>query len=446
MNIFIAGGGRVGFHLARILSSENHDVTVIERDPTRVEHVDNSLDVSTVTGNASSVMLLRDLGVGNADLFVSAAGSDEVNLVAAATAKGLGAKRVVARVDRPVYVESNILYESILGLDYLLSPNALTAVEIAKYIDNPGIVAMEDFGRGLIQMRQVRVAKTPGQGRKKTLKNICPPGTGVLVGVVSRNGDITIPHGDATIEQGDLITLIGHRERMAPVLQRFQGTDPKPRNVFIMGAGSIGLHLAQTLENRLRSVTLLEINLKRCNDAAALLKRTNVVCQDGTSRLALEEEQIAKADVFVSTTNDDERNIMASVLAKELGAGQTVAVVHQPDFAPLVAKLGIDHAVTPRACIANRILTMVHQERVSSLAVLEEGSVEILEFAVRGAAPVIGKRLKDIQPKFPQGALVAAILRGDTVLVPGGDDEILAGDDVVVIAAADSLDAVQKLF
>lgn len=445
MNIFVAGGGRVGFHLAHVLSAENHDLTVIETGSDRLEEIDYALDVSTIQGNAASVMLLKEAGVASADLFVSLTGHDEVNLLAAATAKGLGAKQVVARVDNPTYIEEGILFEAMLGIDYVLSPEALTALEIANYIETSGVVAAEIFGRGHVQMRQMRVTKSPTTGGK-TLRDVVRAGSGVLLGVISRNGDIVIPHGDTIVEPGDLVTLIGRSEEVDSMQKRFQGKEPKSQRAVVMGGSSIGLYLAQALENQRRSVKLFDRNMARCEELVSVLKKTKVVCRDGTSREALEQEHVGSADVFVATTDDDERNIMASVLAKEVGATQAIAVVHQPDFVPLVGKLGVDHAVTPRACIANRILKLVHQKGVTSLAVLEEGKVEIVEFSVNAKTPVVGKRLRDLKSKLPSGALVATILRGDEVIVPSGNDEIHEGDSVVLIVASDSLEPVQKLF
>ena len=202
--------------------------------------------------------------------------------------------------------------------------------------------------------------------------------------------------------------------------------------------------MAQTLEKRGFSVKIFDWNMARCNELAAVLTKAKVVCRDAASRLALEQEHVGGADIFVAVTRDDEKNIMASVLAKEVGARETLAIVHQPDFAPLVGKLGIDHAVTPRASIANRVLKLVSQKNVSSLAVLEEGQVEILEFKVSDESAVLGHRLSDI--KFPKDSLVASILRGDNVIVPTGDDEIHAGDSVILIVAAKSLEAARKLF
>jgi trk system potassium uptake protein TrkA len=442
MNIVIAGGGRVGFHLARLLSGEHQNVTVIESNTDQLEQIDFALDVSTVNGDASSVTLLQSIGVGDADLFVASMGNDETNLIAAATAKGLGAKQVVARVDHPKFIEANILYETVLGLDYILSPDALSALEVANYIQHPGILASEDFGRGLVQMRQIRVAKSPTTNGL-TLKDILPPGSGVLLGVLVRNGESSIPHGDSVIEPGDHVTLVGHREKMCAVQKIFQGEEQTPRRVAIMGGSTIGLRLAQALEGKVRSVKIFERNEARSNELASQLKKAKVVCRDATSKVALQQEHTDSVDVFVAATADDEKNIMAAVLAKEVGARSVVAVVHQPDFAALVERLGVDLAVTPRASFANRILKLVHQQQVTALAVLSEGSVEVLEFTVGDGSPVLGHQLKDVA--FPLGALVATILRGDNVIVPSGEDEIRAGDAIILIATADSLEAARKI-
>ncbi len=291
-------------------------------------------------------------------------------------------------------------------------------------------------------MRQIRVAHSPTVNGK-TLKDVIPPGSGVLLGVIVRNGDSAIPHGDSVVEPGDHITLIGHREKMCGIQKLFQGEEIRPKRVAIMGGSTIGLRLAQALEGKVRSVKLFERNEARAEALAAKLAKAKVVCRDASSRVSLEQEHIDSVDVFVSATRDDEKNIMAGVLAKEVGARNVVGVVHQPDFAGLVNRLGIDLAVTPRACFANRILKLVHQDQVTSLAVLSEGQIEVLEFEVGDGTPALGQQLKDF--KLGEGALIAAILRGDTLIVPSGEDAIQAGDSVILIATVDSLESARKL-
>lgn len=444
MNIFIAGGGRVGYHLARLLSSEHQNVTIIEADRDQGEQLDYALDIGVMIGDGSSVMLQQQLGVGTADIFFASMGNDEANLIAAATAKGLGAKQTVARVANPMYVESNILYETILGIDYILSPDALAALEIASYIEHPGVLATEDFGRGLVQMRQVRVDYSPTIGGK-TLKDVLSPGGRVLVGVVDRAGKSFIPHGDTVIEVGDHITLIGHKDKLAQVEKLFHEGGALPRRVAIMGGGNLGMRVAKALDGKIKSVKVFERREEKCGRLAEQLNKAKIVCRDATSRVALEQEHVDKVDIFVAATNDDERNIMASVLAKEVGAKHVIAIINQPDFAPLVKRLGIDLAVTPRASVANRILRLAHQGSVTALAVLAEGQVEVLEFTVGDGSTVLNQPLKTVRSKFPRGALIATIVRGEKVFVPGGDDDIRAGDAVILIASADALEAASKL-
>lgn len=444
MNIVVAGGGRVGFHLARLLSGEHQNVTVIESDTDRLEQIDYSLDVSTVRGDGASVMLLQSINIGATDLFVASMGNDEKNLIAAATAKGLGVKQVVARVDSPMYIDSNILYETILGVDYIMSPDALAAREIAGYIEHPGILATESFGRGLVQMRKIQVETTPTVGGK-TLKDVIQPGRNVLVGVIERDGKPIIPRGDAVIQPGDVITLIGHKDKIPAVQKMFIPEETVSLSVAIMGGSTIGLRVAQALENKMKSIKLFERREDRSNELAAILRKAKVVRRDATSRVGLEQEHIDKVDVFVAATNDDERNIMACVLAKEVGAKAVLCIVQQPDFAPLVERLGIDLAVTPRACIANGILKLAHKGQLTSISVIAEGQAEILEFPVSETSPLLDRKLREVSSRVPRGALIATIIRGDKVIVPSGEDMITAGDSVIVIAAYEVIDAVRKL-
>lgn len=442
MNIFITGGGRVGFHLARLLSAEGHSVTVLESNATTVEHVDVALDARTILGRAEDVLMLKQLDAGAADLFIAATGNDEINLIAATTAKGLGAKQVVARVRNPMYHESDILYETIMGIDYILSPQALAAHEVVNYVEHPGMVAMESFGRGLIQMQQIQVTNVPLQ-EGQSLKDLKLP-KGLLVGLIGRNGDTEIPDGSSVIRKGEVVTLVGRKESVEEAKSLFHGVEIEYRRIFLMGGSRTSLHIARMLEKQGREVKIFEWNMARCEELAAELTRTKVVCRDATSRLDLEQEHVDRADLFIAATHDDERNIMGSVLAKEAGARRVLTIVHQPDFAPLLPRLGIDHAVTPRACLANRVLRLVNKSAAGSVAVIGDGRIEILEFRVEDHAAVINRRLADV--KFPKEALIASILRGEEVIVPTGNDVLLPGDVVVMIVGAQSLESAKRLF
>lgn len=447
MNVFIIGGGRIGFHLAQSLSAEEYDVTVIESNPEYQEQLDLQLDAQVVLGDGSSALFLQSLQIEEADLVVACTGNDEINLIAAAAAKGLGAKQVVARVEKTTLVEESFLYEGFLNIDYMLSPDALVAQEIVNYIIYPGVLAAEDFGRGRILLRQVQVSAN-ALAANHVLSEILPPGSGVLVGVLDRNGQTTIPHGSDKILPGDKVTLLGKREQINDALQKFQGHDLRFQRIAVMGGGAIGRRIAHSLEGKVDVLKLFE----RLPEKAARLAtgfrspQIHVINRDATSRNNLEQEQVNQFDLFIATTEDDERNIIAGVLAREVGVKMSAVVVHHPDFAPLLVKLGIDMAVTPRNVVANSILKLLHQQTVTASAILGEGKVEVAELNVHESSSAANKTLKELSQLLPKTSLITTIIHGDKTFVPSGDDTIHGGDSVVIITMAETMNDVRQLF
>ncbi len=445
MHVFIMGGGRVGFYLAKLFAGEDYEITVIERDQDRQKQIDEDVNARVVCANGVSPFTLQELGVDAADLFVACSGSDETNLIAAAAAKALGASKVVARVEHIMFMEANYLYEGFLGVDFMLSPDALVAQEIANYIIYPGVLAAEEFARGRIQLRQVQVS-SHARAANQLLREIVLPGSGVLSGVVERDGKTQIPHGDFRILPGDKVTLLGKRNDMIEALHDFQGEEPRVQHVAVMGGGVIGQWIAQSLEDKVYSVKLFERNEKKGQELAAGFEKNtvSVVHRDATLRDSLEQEQVNTYDIFIATTEDDERNIVASVLAREVGVKMTATVIHQPDFAPLVSKLGIDMAVTPRVAVANSILKILRQQTVTASTILSEGEVEVLEFDVSPVCAGLGLPLHQMSRQLPRHAIIATIIRGDSAFVPGGNDTIEKGDAVVVIAFAESCEDARR--
>lgn len=440
------GGGRVGFHLAQLLSEERYDVTVIERDAGQQEQLDLALNARVVLGDGASALLLQSLQVEEADLFVACSGNDESNLIAAAAAKGLGAQQVVARVEKDLFIEEGFLFEGFLGVDYMLSPDALVAQEIVNYIVYPGVLATEEFARGRIQLRQVQV--TPNAPAAfNVLSDILPPGSGVLVGVLEHEGRSCIPHGDNRIYPGDKVTLLGKRDQMFDALKKFQGEEPRMQRVAIMGGGAIGRWIAHSLEGKIASVKLFERQQEKALRIAAGFRKNNiqVIHRDATSRDNLEQENVNGYDLFIATTEDDERNIIAGMLAREMGVRMSATVVHHPDFAPLVVKLGIDMAVTPRSAVANSILKILRQQTVTASAILGEGEAEVIEIVLKTDSPAIGRELRELRDFLPRNAIIGTIVRGDVAFVPGGSDSLEAGDSIVIIAMASDIDDAQRL-
>ncbi|HPX85461.1 MAG TPA: Trk system potassium transporter TrkA [Candidatus Hydrogenedentes bacterium] len=447
MNIFILGGGRVGYHLALLLSEEVYEVTVIENDPERQEYIDQMLNAQVILGDGSSALFLQSLDVGEADLFVACTGHDETNLLAAAAAKGLGARQAVARVEKAPYMVESYMYDQLLNIDYILSPDALVAQEISNYILHPGVLVSEEFSHGHILLRQVQVSPdAPAAGH--LLSEILTPGSGTLVGVIERQGKVFVPDGTTRILSGDKATLLSKREKLSDALSKFQGRVSAIQRVAIMGAGTIGLWIAHTLESTVAEVKLFERNSSRALAVAGEFRKRNiqVINRDATTRDSMEQEHLETFDLFIATTEDDERNIVAGVLAREVGVSRVAAVIHHPDFAPLAEKLGVTLAVTPRSVVANSVLKIVRQKTIAASTTLNEGEAEILEISISATSPLKNLLLKDSKGKLPPGVLIATVMRGNEAFIPDGTTMIQEDDSLVLIATTENIHEIQKLF
>jgi len=444
MRIVVLGAGTVGTSIADMLCREGHSVTVVDNDPAHARRANDELDVRVVSGSASESTVLFQAGVLGADLCLAVTGSDEVNLVAASMAKAMGAGRTVARVYGPVFRDlSTFDYQRHFKIDRLLSMEHLSAMELARAIRHPGANSVETFVRGQLEMQELLVdPKAPGVGIP--LKELNLP-SGVRIGSIRREGKVSLAGAMDQIAPGDLITLIGAREDIDDVKGRFQREQPPKRGVVIAGGGETGYHLAQVLEDGRFAVFLMETDRTRCEYLATHLEHTTVINADARRRATLEEERVGSADIFVACAGDDEDNIMACVEAKELGAKTIMAIVNRPDYANVVGKLGIDHAVSPRLVTAREIKGLLNTGAViSRMPLSEDGDVEIQEIDVLEGAPVTEHVLAEVD--LPPQCLIAAVIRESYVRVPGADDRLCPGDTVVALVAQSAREQLAKVF
>jgi len=444
MQIVVLGAGTVGTSIASRLCEKGHSVTVVDRDPENTRRVNDELDVRVVTGSAAQSSVLFQAEVFGADLCLAVTGVDEVNLVAASMAKAMGAHRAVARVYSPVFRDlSTFDYQRHFNIDRLLSMEQLSAMDLAREIRHPGAVAVENFARGELEMHELAVQPdTPALGTP--LRQLTLP-AGVRVGSIYREGRMWIAGAEDQVEVGDHITLIGTREDIDDVRKQFQKELPPKRNVAIAGGGETGYHLAQVLEGPRFNVMLMDVDRRRCEFLAAHLKHTTVVNADAQRRATLEEERVGSADVFVACTGDDEDSIMACVEARELGAKNILCIVDRPDYANVVGKLGIDHAVSPRDVIARQVFGFLNTGAVISRTSLGPNkSCQILEIEVLEGMPIT--RYVLAEAPLPPQCLIGAVIRETYVMVPGATDRILPGDTVVALVENQWLDATLKLF
>jgi len=444
MRIVVLGAGTVGSSIASVLCHEKHSVTVVDNDPAHARRVNDELDVRVVTGSAAQSSVLFQAEVLGSDLCLAVTGDDEVNLVAASMAKAMGARRTVARVYAPVFRDlSTFDYQRHFQIDRLLSMEHLSAMELAREIRHPGAIAVENFARGELEMQDLAVTKeTSAVG--VALKDLKLP-AGVRIGSIARNGKMTIARAGDHVALGDRITLIGTREDIDDVKEKFQKEPPPKQGVVIAGGGETGYHLAQVLEGRRFAVLLIEKDRQRCEFLAAHLKYTTVVNADAQRRVTLEEERIGSADVFVACTGDDEDSIMACVEARELGAKTIMSIVSRPDYANVVGKLGIDHAVSPRDVIARQVLGFLNTGAVITRTPLaEEAGIEILEIEVVEGAPATEHVLAALD--LPPQCLIGAVIRESYVMVPGADDRFAPGDTVVALVEISAVEQTLKMF
>ncbi len=438
------GAGTIGSSIANRLCVEGHSVTVVDHNPATTRRVNAELDVRVVTGSAAQSSVLFQAGVLGADLALAVTGGDEVNMIAGSMAKAMGARRAVARVYAPVFRDlSTFDYQRHFGIDRLLSVEHLSAMELAREIRHPGAVAVENFARGELEMQELAVLhETSAVG--VPLRDLDLP-SGVRIGSIFRNDKMTIAGAEDRVAIGDRITLIGTREDIDSVREIFQKEPPPKQGVVIAGGGETGYHLARVLEGRRFGVLLMEKDRARCEFLATHLKHATVVNADAQRRVSLEEERVGRADVFVACTGEDEDSIMACVEARELGAKTIMCVVSRPDYANVVGKLGIDHAVSPRKVVARQILGFLNTGAVISRTRLSaDGEIEILEIDVVEGAPAIECALAKLD--LPPQCLIGAVIRENYVMVPGADDRFAPGDTVVALVEPSAIEQTVKLF
>ena len=445
MKVIVIGMGEVGKHIAKVLVSENHDVTIVDRNAQQLARAEQQMDVMSFRGHGASLRVLEQTKVATADLAIAVTNNDEVNMLAASTAKKKGARRVVGRVKRQDLFDDRgqASYKALLGIDLVINEQVLTAIEIQRLIKTMGAIAVEYFADNRVEMIQLPVGEN-FDFLNKPLRDVELPNHCVVAGIL-RGDRLIVPGGEDSIQQGDEVFLIGTLESIPSVEKLFGRVDQRSgRKVIIVGGGEFGFAVAELLEEDGVDVVLLDSDKARCIELAKRLDHTVIIHGDGTDLALLREEKVENCDVFVAVSGDDEANLMSSLLAKHLGANKTVALVDKPDYAELYEALGVDATISPRLFAAKRVLKYVRQGEVVSATRFGEGKAEILEIVPAEGSRIVNKALKDVN--FPKGAIVTAVSNEGEAFVPRGDDRIAAGSVVVVFTVPKARPAVEKLF
>lgn len=437
MRVLIVGGGQVGTLIARRLAREGNQVTLVDASGPRCEELQALLDARIVQGNAARVLTLREAGVADAEMLIAVTDSDETNLLACLIAQVESKARVkVARVRTHEVDEwRRVTAASGVRIDLIIHPETDIAERIMRVVRVPGVSDILEFADGEVRLFGMNV-EADNWVAGKTLEELTQAGPprDSLIAMIFRGAQVIIPHGAQTLLPGDHVYVVATRANLDAVLE-FMGLQARQalKRVFILGGKQIGILVAQRLEQQGVSVKLFERDLARSERIASILDKSVVVHADGTDQAVLEEEHVEGVDAFLAITNDDEDNIIASLLARRLGVGKVVALINRLNYLPLAQRLGVNATVSPRLTAVDRVLGYVRKGRVLSVTTFREEEAEAIELVASSGTRYVGKQLREI--RFPRGAIVGAIVRpGGEVLVPRGQDEIRAGDRVIFFA------------
>ena len=442
MKTIIIGAGKVGFSIAQMLSYANHDVVVIEKNNERRQIVEEHLDVQTICGSGGSISTLQEAGICDAQLLVAVTQYDELNMIACLLGKKLGVKKTVARVRNPEYADNNQVSADSLGIDLIINPEHVTAKMIGKLAEVPEAVNVDYYADGKVQMLELQLTKDSPVANKQ-LKDIKFPKPNLIVAIL-RNEKMIIPRGDDQLKPDDLVFVLAETTNMVAIEKVLGQERIKTENVTILGGGRIGFYLAQLLEKQGYTVKLIEKNIEVCKQISQKLTNTLVLQGDGSDITLLEEEEVGQADFFVAVTNDDKVNLLVSIIAKHLGAKRTIAQIRRTEYVPLVEKVGIDVAVSPRLLTAGAILRFIRKGDIVSVSLIGGAKAEMIELIAQSHSRAIGKQLKDL--KFPKDAIIGAIVRGEEVIVPTGINSISPLDRVIVFALPKAISKVEEFF
>lgn len=442
--IIVIGGGQIGYALAKALAP-HHDVFVVDHDPAVAEPF-NSLDVQFVAGSATSAKDLRRAGVEQADLLIACTGLDEVNIVACSIANRLGHPETICFVSKDDFLRPSGSGDSLrehFGIDRIVWPEAQLADDIERIIAVPGAIDAEKFANGKIHLYEYKLESGSPLTRAPISGLRLPRGT--LIVAVKHRGRFSIPRGGTRLWPDDKVILMGTPAAMTEVQEQVIGRQPKAETtvVTIIGGGDVGLRLAQRLDlQRNVELRVIERDATRGELIASALQRALVLQGDGTDLELLESEQIGRSDVLVSVIDNDERNLLASLLGRQLGVRQIITRVSKPANLRLFERVGIDVALSARGAAVAAVMHHIEGGKASLLAVLEEGEARVLE--IQAPPDYEPRELRALEA--PPNCIVGAILRGDEAIVPRGDDVIEPGDRLIVFTPSSSADQVRDYF
>ncbi|MGI9440425.1 MAG: Trk system potassium transporter TrkA [Parvibaculales bacterium] len=451
MKVIVCGAGQFGFGIARHLAGEGDDVTVVDRMPELMQHIANTLDVRPVLGHCGHPQVLDDAGAADADIVIAVTASDEVNMVACQVAKSLfNVPKTIARV-RDHHYRTNtyekLFSDNVIPVDVVISPETEVAQAVGRRITLPGAFDSATFCNGQAEMVGISIHEncpitdTP----LHQLTDLFPDLSTVVVGI-NRDGKVYVPDFDDTMQLGDEAFVVTASSNTERTLKIFGHEENEVRKILIVGGGNVGSQLARQLDKQKGryTLTLLEHDKERAKKVADALPHTIVLHGSGLSPESLSEARVRDADLIAGLTNDNQVNVLTTMLALQEGCKRGVCLINDSSFLSLTRQIGMDVAINPRAVTVSSVLGHVRQGKVVRVHTVVDGAAEIIEAQVPENSPLIGTTLRDL--KLPQGLRIGAIWQNNELTTPRGDSEVKAGDYVVIFATRESIEHAEHLF
>lgn len=462
MKVVIVGAGAVGTQLARQLISEKRDVVLIERNPDVARKASNSLDCMVITGEGTNYEILRQAGTAKADFFVAAADSDEINMIACGIVSSefpLPAK--IARVRSFDYHSSRLSEKRFLGIDFVVNPEIEAARTIIRAIDSGAVSDVLSFEQSSVQIRSTAVERGGVlTGRKLLDLAEVLPGP-VLVAVIIRDNRYLIPSGETMLEAGDILYMVARREDFDGIFRALGKPRGALKRVIIVGGGAIGQQIAEHLIGSRQSlfdrfaglvssrteaklVKIVDRNYERCKTLSERFPDALVINGDISAEGVFEEQHLANSDLVIAVTDNQELNIVTALYAKSLGIKRSVALVNRAGYAPIAAQLGIDVPVSQKNAMVTTIQRFIRSGAVRSVHTISDGQIEAIELTVRPNSRAVGVAVKDLA--LPRDSLIVSVERKGAGIVPGGNNVIRGGDNLILVAKKEHAQLVQEIF
>lgn len=445
MKIIIAGAGDVGSHLAKLLSSESHDIYLIDENEERLNTISSQIDVFTIAGDAKSVEIMEQKLISTCDLLIAVTSSEETNMLICILGKKLGAKHTIARInDDNIISENREHFYNELGIDTLISPTHLATLEIERLINQAAFTDDIEFDNGKLTVFGISLSKNSILIDKSVRESAdLNPNLSFKPLALHRNDLTLLVDGDTILKENDIVYFISLSESIENIITLCGKTSIEIRDVMIIGGSRIGLNIAKLLEKNY-NITLVEKDKAKCEQLASILKKTLVININGHDVKILEEEGLAEMDALISVTANSEMNVMTSLVGKNHGIKKTIARIENFDYINLSQSIGVDTIINKKIIAADKIFKFVRKGNVSSVANLHGTNAEIIEFIVKPDTKITKKPINQLN--FPKDSNIAGIIRNGIPIIPFGDFQLIENDKTIVFSLTESIKEIEKFF